>query len=91
MSTETAIDTTEYTTRASAWEQLIWLNNELTSMEEDSEALLASDDPDDYGKFYDLADDMNDMHDQVCALQRHYNSLPVELNHEQQITVFGYS
>ena len=86
-STETCIDTTEFPTRASTWEQVTFIDQELCDLENEITELDKSDDRDNYSKKCDLEDDAQELHDQMCALRRHYNRQPSETNHEQPLVL----
>ena len=86
-STETYIDTTEFPTRASTWDQITFIDQELCDLENEIAGLDNSDDRDDCSKKCSLEDDAQELHDQMCALRRHYNRQPSELNHEQPLVL----
>lgn len=70
METYTYIDATEYPTRAETLEQITYIDGLLCEMEEETKALLASDDRDDFARYCDMGDYMNDLRDQILDLQR---------------------
>jgi hypothetical protein len=68
MKSYTYIDASEYPTKRDVLDQIFYLDGVICEMEEQAEQLLASDDRDDFAAFCDLADDQNDLADQLIEL-----------------------